>query len=83
VSQLPEVRQCAGHPDDLLGARLRLRHRVRLATVAAGSADPAVRGVNGVTKDGTKCSLYAECEAAAAGGDIDYDGPVVLDFVGR
>jgi len=57
-----------------------------LATVAAGSTDPAEIAlyVNGVTRDGTKCSRYAECrELLLAGEDIDYDGASgVLDFVG-
>jgi branched-chain amino acid transport system substrate-binding protein len=56
-----------------------------LATVAAGSTDPVdiTAQVNGVTKDGVKCSRYAECrDLLLAGEDIDYDGASgVLDFV--
>jgi ABC-type branched-subunit amino acid transport system substrate-binding protein len=56
-----------------------------LATVAAGSTDPVdiAAQVNGVTRDGVKCSRYAECrDLLLAGEDIDYDGASgVLDFV--
>jgi len=56
-----------------------------LATVAAGSTDPVdiAAQVNGVTRDGTKCSRYAECrDLLLAGTDIDYDGASgTLDFV--
>lgn len=55
-----------------------------LATVAAGSTDPAAIGAQiiGVTRDGTKCSRYAACrELLLAGEDIDYDGASgLLDF---
>jgi branched-chain amino acid transport system substrate-binding protein len=50
---------------------------IALAVQVAGSADPTVfvNEINGVTKDGTKCSLFAECLALIeAGEDIDYDG---------
>ncbi len=49
-----------------------------LATEAAGSDDPAqiAARINGVTRDGEKCTTFAECkELLAAGTDIDYDGP--------
>jgi len=50
---------------------------IALAVQVAGSADPTVfvDEIVGVTKDGTKCSLFAECLALVeAGEDIDYDG---------
>ena len=56
-----------------------------LASLAADSADPVdfAREINAVTKDGTKCSLYADCaELIRDGKDIDYDGASgVLDFI--
>ena len=55
-----------------------------LASLAADSTDPAdiAEGINAVTRDGTKCSLYAACAALIADGeDIDYDGASgILDF---
>ena len=58
---------------------------VVLAAQVAGSDDPAVfvNEVIGVTKDGTKCNLVADClELVAAGEDIDYDGASgALDFL--
>jgi branched-chain amino acid transport system substrate-binding protein len=50
---------------------------IALAAVSAQSVDPAVFNdeVDGVTKDGTPCSSFAECaELLAAGEDIDYEG---------
>jgi branched-chain amino acid transport system substrate-binding protein len=49
-----------------------------LAAVAAGSDDPAqiAAHINGITRDGEKCTTFAECvELLDAGTDIDYDGP--------
>ncbi len=48
-----------------------------LAALAANSIDPSVyvSEVNGVTKDGEKCSLFAECaDLIKEGKNIDYDG---------
>jgi branched-chain amino acid transport system substrate-binding protein len=48
-----------------------------LAAAVAGSDDPNVfkDEINGVTKDGTKCTTFAECIALVDDGtDIDYDG---------
>jgi branched-chain amino acid transport system substrate-binding protein len=50
---------------------------VALAAEVAGSDDPTLIAVeiNGVTKDGTACTTFAECrDLVAAGEDIDYDG---------
>jgi len=50
---------------------------VALAAEVAGTDDPELIAVeiNGVTKDGTTCTSFAECkELIAAGEDIDYDG---------
>jgi branched-chain amino acid transport system substrate-binding protein len=56
-----------------------------LAAIAAGSDAPeAIQAeMNGVTKDGTKCTLFAECAKLLADGeDIDYDGASgQLDFI--
>jgi len=51
---------------------------VALAAEIAGSDDPAAIAahINGVTRDGTKCTTFEECKALIADGeDIDYDGP--------
>jgi branched-chain amino acid transport system substrate-binding protein len=48
-----------------------------LAAQIAGSDDPTVFAaeINGVTKDGEKCTTFADCVALIdAGTDIDYDG---------
>jgi branched-chain amino acid transport system substrate-binding protein len=48
-----------------------------LAAAVAGSDDPNIfkNEINGVTKDGTKCTSFAECIALVDDGvDIDYDG---------
>ena len=48
-----------------------------LAAVVAGTDDPVAVAaeINGVTKDGTKCTSFEECKALAEDGeDIDYDG---------
>jgi branched-chain amino acid transport system substrate-binding protein len=48
-----------------------------LASEVAGTDDASVwvNDLAGVTKDGTKCTTYAEChELVMAGEDIDYDG---------
>ena len=48
-----------------------------LAVAVAGSDDPNIfkNEINGVTKDGTKCTSFAECIALVDDGvDIDYDG---------
>jgi ABC-type branched-subunit amino acid transport system substrate-binding protein len=50
---------------------------VALAVEVAGSDDASVYSleINGVTKDGEKCTTFAECkELIDAGTDIDYDG---------
>ncbi|NHZ70569.1 MAG: ABC transporter substrate-binding protein, partial [Proteobacteria bacterium] len=50
---------------------------VALAAEVAGSDDPILIAaeINGVTKDGTKCTSFAECkDLIAAGENIDYDG---------
>jgi ABC-type branched-subunit amino acid transport system substrate-binding protein len=50
---------------------------VALAVEIAGSDDASVYSleINGVTKDGEKCTTFAECkELIDAGTDIDYDG---------
>ncbi len=50
---------------------------VALAAEIAGTDEPTAIAaeINGVTKDGTKCTSFAECkELIAAGEDIDYDG---------
>ena len=49
-----------------------------LAAEVAGSDDPAqiAAHINGVTRDGEKCTTFEECKALIdAGTDIDYDGP--------
>jgi ABC-type branched-subunit amino acid transport system substrate-binding protein len=49
-----------------------------LAAAVAGTDDPAqvAAKINGVTRDGEKCTTFAECiELVDAGTDIDYDGP--------
>ncbi len=49
-----------------------------LAAEAAGTDDPAAIAakINGITRDGEKCTTFAECrDLIAAGTDIDYDGP--------
>jgi len=49
-----------------------------LAAELAGTDDPAqiAAKINGVTRDGIKCSTFAECkDHIAQGHDIDYDGP--------
>jgi branched-chain amino acid transport system substrate-binding protein len=49
-----------------------------LAAQAAGSDDPAqiASHINGITRDGTKCTTFEECKGMIdAGEDIDYDGP--------
>jgi branched-chain amino acid transport system substrate-binding protein len=49
-----------------------------LAAVAADSDDPAAIAaeINGVTRDGTACTTFADCLALLGGGqDIDYNGP--------
>jgi branched-chain amino acid transport system substrate-binding protein len=51
---------------------------VALAAQIAGTDDPAAVAaqINGVTRDGEKCTTYADCvELIDAGTDIDYDGP--------
>ena len=51
---------------------------VALAAQIAGTDDPAAIAaqINGVTRDGEKCTTYADCVALIeAGTDIDYDGP--------
>ena len=48
-----------------------------LAALVAGSDDPVAIAaeINGVTKDGEKCTTFADCKALIdAGTDIDYDG---------
>jgi branched-chain amino acid transport system substrate-binding protein len=50
---------------------------VALATAVAGSDNPSeiAKEINGVTRDGEKCTSFAECIALVdAGTDIDYDG---------
>ena len=50
---------------------------VALAAEVAGSDDPLkiAAEINGVTKDGEKCTSFAECKALIAQGkNIDYDG---------
>lgn len=54
-----------------------------IAATAAGSDTAADIQANVIaaSKDGTKCSIIADCLAAAAGGDVDYDGAAgPLDF---
>ncbi len=49
-----------------------------LASAVAGTDDPAAVAavMNGVTRDGEKCTSFADCLALIdAGTDIDYDGP--------
>jgi len=49
-----------------------------LAAAIAGTDNPAevAAQINGVTRDGEKCSTFADCLALIeAGTDIDYDGP--------
>ncbi len=51
---------------------------VALAAQMAGSDNPAeiAAKINGVTRDGEKCTSFADCKAIIeAGGDPDYDGP--------
>jgi branched-chain amino acid transport system substrate-binding protein len=51
---------------------------VALAAAIAGTDNPAevAAQINGVTRDGEKCTTYAECKALIDEGvDIDYDGP--------
>lgn len=50
---------------------------IALAAQAAESGDPTVfaEEINGVTKDGEKCSSFEECkQLLSEGADIDYDG---------
>lgn len=50
---------------------------IALAAEVAGTVEPTAIAaeINGVTKEGTKCTTFAECkELIAAGEDIDYDG---------
>jgi branched-chain amino acid transport system substrate-binding protein len=51
---------------------------IALAAELAGSdqADLIAEQINGVTREGTKCTSYQECKDLIAGGetDIDYDG---------
>jgi len=50
---------------------------VALAAEVAGSDDPLLIAaeINDVTRDGTKCTSFADCkELIAAGDNIDYDG---------
>jgi branched-chain amino acid transport system substrate-binding protein len=50
---------------------------IALAAAVAGTDDPTVFSdeIVGVTKDGTKCSTFVECQQLVADGqDIDYDG---------
>ncbi len=50
---------------------------VALAALVANSDDPVAIGaqINGVTKDGTKCTSFAECKnIIESGSDPDYDG---------
>jgi branched-chain amino acid transport system substrate-binding protein len=58
---------------------------IALAAEAAGTDDPTVfkDEIVGVTKDGTKCTSFAECRRLVAEGqDIDYDGASgPLEFV--
>ena len=49
-----------------------------LAAQVAGTDDPAqvAAAMNGVTRDGEKCTTFADCkDLIDAGTDIDYDGP--------
>lgn len=49
-----------------------------LAAAIAGTDDPGMIAteIDGVTRDGEKCTTYADCIALIdAGTDIDYDGP--------
>ncbi len=49
-----------------------------LAAAIAGSDNPGLvaAAINGVTRDGEKCTTFADCMTLiAAGTDIDYDGP--------
>lgn len=49
-----------------------------LAAAIAGSDNPGLVAaeINGVTRDGEKCTTFADCMALVeAGTDIDYDGP--------
>jgi branched-chain amino acid transport system substrate-binding protein len=51
---------------------------VALASLIAGTDNPAevAAQINGVTRDGEKCTTFADCKALIeAGTDIDYDGP--------
>lgn len=51
---------------------------VALAAAIAGSDDPGLIAaeINGVTRDGEKCTSFVDCMALIeAGTDIDYDGP--------
>jgi ABC-type branched-subunit amino acid transport system substrate-binding protein len=52
---------------------------IALASQAAGTDNPSevAAKINGVTRDGEKCSSFADCKALLDGGaeDIDYDGP--------
>lgn len=48
-----------------------------LAAVVANSDDPVIIAaeINGITRDGEKCTDFASCLAIiTAGGDVDYDG---------
>lgn len=58
---------------------------VALAAESAGTDDPTVfkDQIVGVTKDGTKCTSFAECRRLVADGqDVDYDGASgPLEFV--
>jgi branched-chain amino acid transport system substrate-binding protein len=52
---------------------------IALAAQAAGTDNPSevAARINGVTRDGEKCTSFADCKALLDGGadDIDYDGP--------
>ncbi len=58
---------------------------IALAAEATGSDDPGAFAsqINGVTRDGEKCTSFADCKALLdEGSDIDYDGVSgPLDFV--
>lgn len=54
------------------------------AAAAESDAPSAIRDeINGITMDGEKCTIVAEClEAITAGTDVDYDGAAgPLDFI--
>lgn len=91
ISGLVNIDTAADHPDAIVQLIGGLSHHeepytgtvydavviIALAAFAAQSSDPLVfsKEINGVTRDGVKCTSYAQCETLLrADENIDYDG---------